>query len=88
MKQKNLLFLYSLFHFLVDLSTIYLMYTRILPPVFGREEAIWWVLLYNALAFAVPLPVGILVDKWNRNPVAAAAGQDEGRRSGSGRRSC
>lgn len=73
-KKKNLLFLYSLFHFLVDFSTIYLMYTRILPPVFGREEAIWWVLLYNALAFAVPLPVGILVDKWNRNPLAAAAG--------------
>lgn len=73
-KKKNLLFLYSLFHFLVDFSTIYLMYTRILPPVFGREEAIWWVLLYNALAFAVPLPVGILVDRWNRNPVAAATG--------------
>lgn len=73
-RDKGLLLLYSIFHFMVDLSTVYFVYIRILPSSFGAETAMWWIMLYNTLAFAVPLPFGILADKWNRNPLVAAVG--------------
>lgn len=73
-REKGLLLLYSVFHFMVDLSTVYFVYIRILPSVFGAETTMWWIMLYNTLAFAVPLPFGILADKWNRNPLVAAVG--------------
>lgn len=73
-REKGLLLLYSVFHFMVDLSTVYYMNVRILPSVFGAEESRWAVILYNMLAFAFPLPFGIWADKWNKNPLVSAAG--------------
>lgn len=61
---------YAAAHFLVDFSCAFLMFSRI------RFSEQWYLclLLYNFLAFAMQMPIGLLADRLNRNAVCAAAG--------------
>lgn len=62
--------LYSITHFLVDLACAYLLFSKI----FGKEQWLLCVLLYNFCAFALQMPIGLLADRWNRNAICAALG--------------
>ena len=67
---KTQVAVYSLGHFVVDLScAIYMMGCL-------RESQDWAliILLYNFCAFALQMPIGIIADKWNRNACMASLG--------------
>ena len=57
-------------HFCVDLccAALFFGYLNASPD--------WWVcmILYNACAFALQFPLGLLADAWNRNLIFAALG--------------
>jgi FSR family fosmidomycin resistance protein-like MFS transporter len=61
---------YSATHFLVDFACAFLMFRHIA----GAPDAYLCVLLYNFLAFALQMPLGIVADKLNRNHLLAALG--------------
>ncbi|HOQ75782.1 MAG TPA: hypothetical protein PK369_04325 [Thermoclostridium sp.] len=61
---------YAVSHFLVDFSCAYLMFSRIR----FSEQWFLWMLIYNFLAFAMQMPIGLMADRFNRNAVCAAAG--------------
>ena len=70
MKKLTLL---SVTHFCVDMACAALFFGRL------RLDAGWWLwmVLYNACAFALQLPLGLLADRLNRNLPFAAVGDDE-----------
>lgn len=70
MKNKGMIVPYSLAHFLVDFACANFMYH------YGFSSGSWYILvvLYNFCAFALQMPLGLLVDKWNRNSLCAAIG--------------
>ena len=70
MERKPLLALYSLAHFWVDLSCAFLMFRRAAPS----PDFMLCLLLYNFCAFALQMPLGLLLDRLERNGPAAAAG--------------
>ena len=60
-------YIYTLLHMLVDFTTIYLISGVLLGPsvgVINRSEVI---IIYNLVAFAGQLPIGILADSLKRN---------------------
>ena len=67
MKKLTLL---SVTHFCVDMACAALFFGRL------RLDAGWWLwmVLYNACAFALQLPLGLLADRLNRNLPFAAVG--------------
>ncbi|MDR0489807.1 MAG: hypothetical protein LBH28_00980 [Oscillospiraceae bacterium] len=69
-KRLQMVILYSAAHFLVDFACAFLMFRYI------AETPDWYfcILLYNFFAFAMQMPLGILVDKLNRNHLFAAFG--------------
>lgn len=77
-KHKKMLFLsyYTLLHCLVDFCCIYYMSQIVVPLSFelGIEQYLLYVILYNFIAFAGQLPVGILGDFIQRNHYMVAAG--------------
>lgn len=62
--------IYTLCHFLVDLSCAALLFSR----VGGRIGAGAMFLIYNFCAFAMQMPLGLLADRLNRNSLVAGAG--------------
>lgn len=77
-KQNKMLFLsyYTLLHCLVDFCCIYYM-SQIVVPLsfdFGIGQCLLYVVLYNFIAFAGQLPVGILGDFIQRNHYMVATG--------------
>ena len=62
--------LLSVAHFGVDFACAALYFGRL------GDSADWWtiLLLYNACAFAMQFPLGILADRWNRNRLFALVG--------------
>lgn len=72
--KKRLSFLYTLLHFLVDLTTIYL----VTGSLFGTEISFFQqckiIVIYNLVAFAGQLPIGILSDFVNKNRLFVAVG--------------
>lgn len=77
-KQKKTLFLsyYTLLHCLVDFCCIYYMSQVVIPACFefGVEVSLLYVVLYNFIAFAGQLPVGIVGDFVQRNYYMVAIG--------------
>ncbi len=77
-KQKKAVCLsyYTLLHCLVDFCCIYYMVHIVMPASFSCNFYDWliYVVLYNFLAFAGQLPVGIIGDWLKRNHNMAAAG--------------
>lgn len=70
MKNKWLIIPYSMTHFLVDFACALFMYHY----AFQSTNGYIFMILYNFCAFALQMPFGLLVDKWNRNAICAAAG--------------
>jgi len=69
-KRWPLVFVYSMTHFIVDFACAYLMFHSIA----GTPDAYLCVLLYNFCAFAMQMPLGIIVDRLNRNFLFAIVG--------------
>lgn len=70
MKNKGMIVPYSLAHFLVDFACANFMFR------YGYSLELWYILviLYNFCAFALQMPFGLIVDKWNKNALCAAFG--------------
>ncbi|MEG1490649.1 MAG: hypothetical protein RR394_00215 [Oscillospiraceae bacterium] len=61
---------YSVVHYIVDFSCAFMIFSK----VYGDEQWVLCLLLYNFCAFAMQLPFGILADKLNQNRRFAAIG--------------
>lgn len=70
MKNKGMIVPYALSHFFVDFACACFMFHY----AYGTADWYIFVVLYNFCAFALQMPFGLLVDKWNRNAVSAASG--------------
>ncbi|SET49153.1 MFS transporter [[Clostridium] polysaccharolyticum] len=70
MKNRGMIVPYSLAHFLVDFACANFMFR------YGYSSGLWYILviLYNFCAFAMQMPFGLIVDKWNKNALCAASG--------------
>ncbi len=70
----GLLFRYSLLHFCVDWACILLVTGPVRQGIMDHALWLWCVLLYNAAAFALQLPLGALLDLLGRERQAAGLG--------------
>ncbi len=68
------LFLYTVLHFLVDLSCIYFLIGMMIPRFDSHEKWLLLAVFYNILAFALPMVLGLLADLWNKNYLISALG--------------
>ena len=68
--KTSVLALYGAAHFWVDLSCAFLLFRTLA----GEPEFGLCLLLYNFCAFALQMPLGLLVDRLNRNRLTAASG--------------
>lgn len=66
----KLLSVYCVSHFLVDLCCAFFMFSLL----FGTDNWISAVLIYNFCAFALQMPLGLIADKLSRNALIAALG--------------
>ncbi|MDO4616735.1 MAG: hypothetical protein Q4B03_04680 [Lachnospiraceae bacterium] len=73
-RERRRLPLYTLMHFLVDLTCIYRLYAQVMPISGGHEHWILLVLLYNFTAFALPGLIGLLADLTDTDDSMAALG--------------
>ncbi len=72
--QKKIVTVYSILHFIVDLSCAVLI-TNLITAKTGRNADFFVaMLIYNFFAFAMQLPIGIIADKINKNALCAATG--------------
>ena len=69
-KRRGMVAIYSIAHFLVDFSCIFLMFRSIA----GTNDWYLYILLYNFFAFACQMPLGLIADACNRNYLFAAGG--------------
>ena len=74
MKKLSVVGIYSIIHFIVDMTCAILI-TRIITTVVNENiKIIIAIFLYNLFAFAFQLPFGILADKLNKNAIVSAIG--------------
>lgn len=66
--------IYTLMHFLVDLTCIYRLYVLVMPQSGPYENWLVMVVLYNFLAFALPGLVGAIADVADTSDSMAAVG--------------
>ena len=72
--KKKIVSLYSIIHFIVDLSCAVLA-TNLIAKNMGLNSSLYIaVILYNFFAFAVQLPIGIVADQINKNAICSAIG--------------
>ena len=69
-KRWQMVFAYSVAHFLVDFACAFLMFRFIA----GTREGYTYVLLYNFCAFAAGMPLGVIADNINKNYLFAIVG--------------
>ena len=75
MKSKTALSItYTLLHLLVDFTTIYLVCRVLLGYEIGMVQRAEVIIVYNLVAFAGQLPIGIIADGLNKNRVLAFSG--------------
>lgn len=75
MNSKNIkIYIYTLLHFLVDLTTVLLVTQVLLGPDIGMVNRGAVIIVYNLLAFAGQLPIGMIADIINKNPIIAMIG--------------
>ena len=72
-KSKTIV-LYTLLHFLVDFSTVFLLTGLMLGPKTAIAERANAIILYNLVAFAGQLPIGIVADSVSNKRFIAALG--------------
>ena len=73
-RNVHITLLYTLAHFLVDLACVYLVTSVVLGAPEGVWRRGWIIVLYNLVAFAGQLPVGIAADRLDRNARLAVGG--------------
>lgn len=66
--------IYTLLHLLVDFAGIYFLVGVGGIRVTSHGQWLAAALLYNLTAFALPMPLGLLADRWGRDKMAAAVG--------------
>ena len=72
--KKKIIIIYSLIHFIVDLSCCILV-TNLVTQKMGQTVNLFIaIILYNFFAFAVQLPIGVIVDRVNKNAICSAIG--------------
>ncbi len=67
-------FVYTLLHFFVDFTTIFLVCKVLTGPIVGLANHSFVFIIYNLVAFAGQLPIGILSDFLQKNRFVAAVG--------------
>jgi len=73
-KQKSV-FTYTLLHFLVDFTTIFFISKALLgPTMVGIVNRAYVIIVYNLLAFAGQLPMGMISDMIGKNRTVTAVG--------------
>lgn len=71
---KKVVGIYSLIHFIVDLSCAILV-TNLVTQKMGQNANLFIaILIYNFFAFAMQFPIGIIADKVNKNSIYSAIG--------------
>ena len=72
---KNLIvFIYSIIHFVVDLSCAILVFGVLSPKIDSIATGFMAILLYDFFAFAIQFPIGVIADKINKNGIISAIG--------------
>jgi len=71
---KKMALIYTILHFLVDFTTIFLISGVLLGPHIGMVQRGLVVIVYNLVAFAGQLPMGMIADVIGRNRLVAAFG--------------
>ena len=72
--KKKIVCIYSIIHFIVDLSCAILV-TNLITQKMGQSINLFIaILIYNFFAFAMQLPIGIIADKINKNAICSAIG--------------
>lgn len=72
--KKETAAIYTILHFLVDFTTIFLISGVLTGPLVGMVNRGWVVIVYNLVAFAGQLPMGMISDVIGRNRMVAALG--------------
>lgn len=72
--KKTMAFVYTLLHFLVDFTTVFLISGILLGPRVGIVNRGYVIIVYNIIAFAGQLPIGIISDFINKNRIIVALG--------------
>ncbi len=70
--KKTITFIYSIAHFLVDLSCVILVSNLIKNNLNSEMSIFYVIIIYDIVAFALQLPIGIIADKLNKNAIVAA----------------
>ena len=71
---KKIVSIYSIIHFIVDLSCAILVSNLVAQNMGTGTNLVIAILIYNFFAFAMQLPIGILADKINKNAICSAIG--------------
>lgn len=71
---KKIVTIYSIIHFIVDLSCAILIANLVSQKILNSTNIIYATLIYNFFAFAMQLPIGILADKINKNAIISSIG--------------
>lgn len=71
---KRIVGIYSIIHFIVDLSCAILVSNLVTQKMGEGTNLFIAILLYNFFAFAIQLPIGIIADKINKNAICSALG--------------
>lgn len=72
--KKELAFTYTLLHFFVDFTTVFLVGGVLLGPQVAMVDRSYAIITYNLIAFAGQLPIGIVADVWQKNRLMVAVG--------------
>ena len=71
---KKIVGIYSIIHFIVDLSCATLVSNLVTQKMGASTNLFIAIILYNFFAFAIQLPIGIIADKINKNAICSAIG--------------
>lgn len=71
---KRIVGVYSIIHFIVDLSCAILVSNLVTQKMGTGADLFIAILIYNFFAFAMQLPIGIIEDKINKNAICSTIG--------------
>lgn len=72
--KREMTVVYTIMHFLVDFTTIFLISNILLGPTVGMVNHGFVIITYNLIAFAGQLPIGMISDVINKNQLIAGIG--------------
>lgn len=72
--KKQIVLIYSVIHFIVDLACCILVTNIISQKIGGTISYFLGVIIYNFCGFALQLPIGVVADKVNKNAIISGIG--------------